>query len=96
MLCVDAVTCVCCRELLSVELAALVGESYSRAYQDIVRAQQCTELMEVVEYTKAQNVVMRLSGRGNGSDSDSKVDDEVRRATEKMQLVSPMAGCTLT
>lgn len=71
------------------ELAALVGESYSRAYTDIVRAQQCTELMEVVEYTKAQNVVMRLSGRGTGSDSESKLDDEVRRATDKMQLVPP-------
>ena len=77
----------CCRDLLSVELAALVGESYSRAYTDIVRAQQCTELMEVVEYTRAQNVVLRLAGRGTGSDSDHKADDDVRRASEKMQLV---------
>lgn len=65
----------------------MVGESYSRAYTDVVRAQQCTELMEVVEYTKAQNLVMRLSGRDTSSDSDSKIDDDVRRAKAKMHLV---------
>lgn len=46
-----------CRELLSTELAALVGESYSRAYKGMVRAQQCTELQEVIQYKRAQGVV---------------------------------------
>lgn len=38
------------RELLGTELAALVGESYERAYGDIVRIQQLTELEEVIEW----------------------------------------------
>ena len=36
------------RELLGSELAALVGESYERAYPDMVRVQQLTELEEVI------------------------------------------------
>ena len=38
------------RELLGSELAALVGESYERAYGDMVRVQQLTELEEVIRY----------------------------------------------
>eukprot|EP00899_Mesostigma_viride_P025256 jgi/Mesvir1/5915/Mv00684-RA.1 len=38
------------RELIGVELAALVGESYERAYGDMVRVQQLTELEEVIDY----------------------------------------------
>jgi FAT domain len=76
-----------------VELAALVGESYSRAYSDIVRAQQCTELMEVVEYMRAKQVVARLQAKPpGGSDSDS-ADDEARKATERMQLVRVLSEC---
>ena len=41
------------RELLGTELAALVGESYERAYGDMVRVQQLTELEEVMQYTQA-------------------------------------------
>lgn len=41
------------RELLGTELAALVGESYDRAYGDMVRVQQLTELEEVIAYTQA-------------------------------------------
>ena len=41
------------RELLGVELAALVGESYERAYGDMVRVQQLTELEEVIGYSNA-------------------------------------------
>jgi len=52
-----------CRELLSTELAALVGESYSRAYQDMVRAQQCTELQEVIQYTMASDIHTRSCSR---------------------------------
>lgn len=36
------------RELLGTELAALVGESYERAYGDMVRVQQLTELEEIL------------------------------------------------
>ena len=38
---------------MSTELAALVGESYERAYTDMVRVQQLTELEEVIKYKKA-------------------------------------------
>ncbi len=41
------------RELLGTELAALVGESYERAYGDMVRVQQLTELEETVDYSLA-------------------------------------------
>lgn len=41
------------RELLGAELAALVGESYERAYGDMVRVQQLTELEETVDYSLA-------------------------------------------
>lgn len=41
------------RELLGVELAALVGESYERAYGDMVRVQQLTELEEVISFSNA-------------------------------------------
>ncbi|KAK9806197.1 hypothetical protein WJX72_004970 [[Myrmecia] bisecta] len=41
------------RELLGTELAALVGESYDRAYGDMVRVQQLTELEEVIDYSLA-------------------------------------------
>lgn len=42
------------RELMSTELAALVGESYERAYTDMIRVQQLTELEEVIEYKWAR------------------------------------------
>ncbi len=41
------------RELLGTELAALVSESYERAYIDVVRAQQLAELEEVIHYSQA-------------------------------------------
>eukprot|EP00878_Enallax_costatus_P008272 GHUV01008648.1.p1 GENE.GHUV01008648.1~~GHUV01008648.1.p1 ORF type:complete len:2405 (+),score=620.50 GHUV01008648.1:939-7217(+) len=41
------------RDLMSTELAALVGESYERAYTDMVRVQQLTELEEVIGYKEA-------------------------------------------
>ena len=41
------------RELLGQELSALVGESYERAYQNMVRVQQLTELEETIEYSLA-------------------------------------------
>ena len=44
------------RGLLGTELAALVGESYDRAYGDMVRVQQLTELEEVIAYSKADTI----------------------------------------
>ena len=44
------------RELLGSELAALVGESYERAYPDMVRVQQLTELEEVIDYSQAETL----------------------------------------
>ena len=54
-----------CRSLLATELVALVGESYSRAYPDIVRAQQCTELSEVIQYLR-----LSAAAAGGGIDAD--------------------------
>lgn len=50
----------CARELLGTELAALVGESYDRAYGDMVRVQQLTELEEVIAYTQADTLCASL------------------------------------
>ncbi|GIL87381.1 hypothetical protein Vretimale_1690 [Volvox reticuliferus] len=41
------------RELMVTDLAALVGESYERAYTDMVRVQQLAELEEVIAYKQA-------------------------------------------
>ncbi len=38
---------------MSTELAALVGESYERAYTDMIRVQQLAELDEVIDYKQA-------------------------------------------
>jgi hypothetical protein len=46
------------------DLAALVGESYERAYTDMVRVQQLTELEEVIAYKGA--VERRTGGRRTG------------------------------
>lgn len=40
------------REGLAAELSALVSESYDRAYGDMIRVQQLTELEEVIEYSQ--------------------------------------------
>ena len=42
------------RELLGVDMAALVGESYERAYGDMVRMQQLTELEEIIVVRAAE------------------------------------------
>ena len=52
-MCIAAVHVEKARELLGVELAALVGESYERAYGDMVRVQQLTELEEVISFSNA-------------------------------------------
>ena len=43
------------RELLATELTARVGESYERAYGDMVRVQQLVELEEVIEYSTIES-----------------------------------------
>ena len=49
------------RDLLGQELAALVGESYERAYLNMVRVQQLTELEETVEYSLAFQLAQGIS-----------------------------------
>ncbi len=49
------------RELLGQELAALVGESYERAYQNMVRVQQLTELEETIDYSLALTLAQGTS-----------------------------------
>ncbi len=47
--CVRACVCVC--------MYVQVGESYERAYTDMVRVQQITELEEVIAYKKVRHMV---------------------------------------
>lgn len=51
------------RELMVTDLAALVGESYERAYTDMVRVQQLAELGEVIAYKQA---LERRQSKGQG------------------------------
>jgi FKBP12-rapamycin complex-associated protein len=52
--------------MMSTDLAALVGESYERAYTDMVRVQQLTELEEVLAYKEALTRYVRGSVWGPG------------------------------
>jgi FKBP12-rapamycin complex-associated protein len=44
-----------CRELLDIELAGLVGESYNRAYRLIIQSQQIAELEEIITYKECKD-----------------------------------------
>ena len=48
-----------CREALALELPVLVGESYDRAYPEMIRVQQLAELEEVIEYSLVSDVGSR-------------------------------------
>lgn len=52
-----------CRECLGQELPALAGESYERAYPDMIRVQQLSELEEVIEYSLTDEQVKTTKGR---------------------------------
>ncbi len=55
------------RELLDMELTAMIGESYGRAYNTIVRAQALSELEEVVKYCQTRDAaVVTMSDGANG------------------------------
>ena len=66
-----------------------MGESYSRAYPDIVRAQQCTELSEVIQYLKLRSSLFGMSA----DDEDDAANDAASReeatndAAERMRLI---------
>lgn len=49
--------------LISPTLIALLGESYSRAYETIVRVQQLTELEEIIAYKQFKNEEAKASMR---------------------------------
>ena len=56
------------RDLLGTDLAALVGESYERAYADMLRVQQLTELEEILAVKRAQEEEAAVFvGGGSGS-----------------------------
>jgi hypothetical protein len=76
-----------CRELLATELVALVGESYSRAYPDIVRAQQCTELSEVIQYLKLQSISGTKPDEDDPDPEGIICDDANTEAKERMRLI---------
>lgn len=58
---------------------ALVGESYSRAYPDIVRAQQCAELSEVIQYLKLAAITAE---RGLDEEDEDGADPELAALRE--------------
>jgi len=60
------------RELLGADMSALVGESYERAYGDMVRVQQLTELEEIL--------VVKTAERATASDSE--FSREIREHTQ--------------
>ena len=62
------------RELLGTELAALVGESYERAYMDMVRVQQLTELEEVIDYSQVRGAKIRARNPRETLDSSPAAD----------------------
>eukprot|EP01125_Pyxidicula_operculata_P012255 TRINITY_DN4020_c0_g1_i2.p1 TRINITY_DN4020_c0_g1~~TRINITY_DN4020_c0_g1_i2.p1 ORF type:complete len:2409 (-),score=332.13 TRINITY_DN4020_c0_g1_i2:1267-8115(-) len=45
-----------CRELAATELTALIGESYQRAYDVVVRIQQLSELEEIISYKSTTDI----------------------------------------
>lgn len=51
------------RHLLDTKLTALVGESYNRAYNVMVRVQQLSELEEVIEYKRSNDAARRATIR---------------------------------
>lgn len=53
------------RDLLGTDLAALVGESYERAYADMLRVQQLTELEEILAVKWEEEE--EAGGRANGA-----------------------------
>lgn len=55
------------REALGTDLAALIGESYDRAYGDVVRLQQMEELEEVIEYLQLSETNPTLAVERKGS-----------------------------
>uniref|UniRef100_A0A6B2KWH7 Serine/threonine-protein kinase TOR n=1 Tax=Arcella intermedia TaxID=1963864 RepID=A0A6B2KWH7_9EUKA len=50
-----------CRELVSNKLTTLMGESYSRAYSDMVRIQQLSELEEIITYKQTLEPEKKLT-----------------------------------
>lgn len=48
------------RELLGADMSALVGESYERAYSDMVRVQQLTELEEILVVKAAERATKSM------------------------------------
>ena len=58
------------RQLLDTKLTALVGESYKRAYKAVIRAQQLSELEEVIAV--AQVSLCRTNTRAIDSVNDGR------------------------
>ncbi|CAG9463067.1 unnamed protein product [Pedinophyceae sp. YPF-701] len=71
------------RALLGAEVSALAGETYERAYRDVVRIQQLTELEEVIEYFRLE------SCKG---DEDVQAAAASRRATIRNMWHTRMEG----
>ena len=85
------------RELLATELAALVGESYERAYSGLVRVQQLTELEEVIALYEARAAHASTPGAGpdgggfggaSGSETDTSLAEVSAAASPASHLLA--------
>jgi FAT domain len=84
------------RELLGTELAALVGESYERAYGDMVRVQQLTELEEVIRYSQLHaDCEIPLFGQ-NYLEPVLFLSPTYRRHSSSWRKLSTASSCTTT
>jgi FKBP12-rapamycin complex-associated protein len=55
------------RDLLGTDLAALVGESYERAYADMLRVQQLTELEEILAVKREEQAAVEAAAIGGAA-----------------------------
>ena len=78
------------RTALQTELTPLASESYSRTYESLVKAQQLSELEELVEYKMWRRVIDR-AGRAAVIDGDPTVSlgtsDVANRARETCESI---------
>jgi hypothetical protein len=74
------------RQLLDTKLTALVGESYKRAYKAVIRAQQLSELEEVIAV--AQVSLCHTSTRAIDSVNDGRdaIGDSPRLGNDRSKI----------
>ena len=66
------------RNALQVELTPLANESYSRVYENLIKAQQLSELEELVEFKTLRHIVLQAEDAdSSGQNSRSEISSDV-------------------